>query len=236
MTINAKATLDRARRIIQDEQSVRWPLDELRLWLNDALREIALYKPTAFSSSFIFVLQAGTYQVIPSTYASVIRIPRNLKVVEDSPRLGGAAIRTVDGDLLTAQNRNWHDTQKTAPNKTVRNVVYDASDPLAFWVYPPNDGNGIVEIIASKVPVGIDAPTSPDSLDSYDINIDVQDIYGNAIVDYVLYRSYAKDSQFAGSMNRATAYYQAFMNALGVNIQNAAALNPNAMSTTDNRA
>ena len=236
MTINAKDLLDRARRIIQDETSVRWPLAELRFWLNDSLRELALYRPQAFSSSFPFALQVGTYQVIPDSYSQLIRVPRNLKSLAESPRLPGPTIRTVDGDLLSAQSRDWNDPSITPASAIVRNVVFDISNPQAFWVYPPNDGTGVAEIIAVKVPVGIASPSDPENITLYDIDLDVIDIFGNAIVDYILYRAYSKDSQFSGSAQRAIACYQAFGNAIGVNIQNANSINPNTETAGGNRA
>ena len=39
----------------------------------------------------------------------------------------------------------------------------------------------------------------------------MDDIYGNALVDYVLYRCYMKDAEFAGNAQRAGSHYQLFM-------------------------
>lgn len=232
MTVNAKALLDRARRIIQDETNVRWPLPELRLWLNDSLREIGLIKPTAYSYSAILPLSQGTLQRLPDAYASVMRVVRNLKTDADSPRQGGAAIRTVDREMLDAQVPNWHDSAKTKYQKVVKHVVFESSDPRAFYVYPGNDGTGVVEAIVSKIPTSVSAQVSNvDDINSYDVAIDIHDIYSNVILDYMLYRAYSKDSQYAGSAQRAALYYAAFSNALGVKIANEGALNPNVKPT-----
>lgn len=225
MTFNAKASLDRARRIIQDETNVRWPLPELRLWLNDALREIALLKPTAFSKSVVITLVAGTYQR-QDEVIRVMHVTRNLKSTQDSPRLGGRSIRSVDKDMLDATLPEWHDAARTRPSAIVKNVCFDDNEPMAFWVYPPNDGNGIVEAIVAKIPDGVPAPPTDNEADinAYDADLDVSDIYSNAILDYMLYRAYAKEAQFAASAARAAAYYQAFSNAIGVSTQNDVAL------------
>jgi hypothetical protein len=221
LTFNAKASLDRARRIIQDESSVRWPLAEWRLWLNDGLREIALLKPTAFSTSVVISLVAGTYQR-QDAYVKVLHVSRNLKSTQDSPRLGARAIRAVDRDMLDTASPDWHDPQRTRARKEVRNVVFDDNEPMAFYVYPPNDGTGIVEAIVSKIPAGVPLPADPadvENIDAYDVDVDISDIYSNVILDYMLYRAYSKDAQFAGSAQRAAAYYQQFSNALGISAQ-----------------
>ena len=233
MAINAKDLLDRARRVLMDETNVRWPLPELRLWLNDSFREIAILKPTALSDSIVFSLSAGTLQRLPDGYFSVMRVVRNLKTTATSPRQGAAAIRAVDMTMLDAQSPNWHDSAKVKYQKTVKHVAFDAADPRAFYVYPGNDGTGIVEAIVSKVPASVPAPASnADDIASYNVSIDIQDVYFNAILDYVLYRAYSKDSQFAGSAQRAAAHYAQFSNALGVSYANDRARNPNVKPTT----
>ncbi|MCK7581011.1 MAG: hypothetical protein MZV65_38935 [Chromatiales bacterium] len=49
--------------------------------------------------------------------------------------------------------------------------------------------------------------------------IKLDDIYANAILDYVLYRAYSKDAEYAANAQRAALHYQAFTNALGVKTQ-----------------
>ena len=56
--------------------------------------------------------------------------------------------------------------------------------------------------------------------------ISVDDVYANCILDYVLYRSYQKDSEFAGNPQRAMMHYQSFANALGVKTQADVATTP----------
>ena len=41
-------------------------------------------------------------------------------------------------------------------------------------------------------------------------DLGVPDIYANAVQDYVLYRAYTKDSEYAGNAARAQAHYAAF--------------------------
>ena len=233
MTISAKDILERVRIVLGDEGSVRWTLPELRLWFNDAIREIVALKPTAFSTSIVLALAQGTRQQIPAEYPGVLKITRNLKSTTEAPRDGGRSIRTVDMEMLDASNLNWHDEERTAASQIVRNAAYDSKELGVFWVYPPNDGTGIAEVVVSKIPTGIQIPASnPDSIDSYDVQISGSDVYSNSIVDYVLYRAFSKDSQFAGSAQRATEYYQQFASALGVMLTNDGMRNPNTKPTS----
>lgn len=226
MTIYASDIMSRASRIILDETHVRWPLAELRLWLNDGLREISLVKPTAISASVIFTLTAGTYQKLPSNYTSIIRVTRNLKTNVASPRAGGRAVRVVDRVVMDSQLPDWHDSTISTASKTVRNVIFEMTDPKAFYVYPPNDGTGIVEAIVSKVPDQVTAPSGDqEDIANYNTALDILDVYANALLDYVLYRAYSKDSSFAGNAQRAAAHYSQMANALGVSLQNDMAFN-----------
>ena len=56
--------------------------------------------------------------------------------------------------------------------------------------------------------------------------ISIDDVYANCLLDYVLYRSYQKDSEFAGNAQRAMMHYQSFANALGVKTQADSAVTP----------
>ncbi|MBS4049852.1 MAG: hypothetical protein KGZ69_01445 [Methylomonas sp.] len=234
MPIAAKGVLERVRIVLQDEESVRWTLPELRLWFNDALREIVALKPTAFSTSIVLALAVGTRQAIPATYPHFLKITRNLKTTGESPRLGAQAVRTVDMEMLDASNIYWHDTSLTQAAKIVRNAAFDAKEKNIFWVYPPNDGTGIVEVVVSQVPSGIPIPASnEDDINSYDVNISGSDIYTNAIVDYVAYRAFSKDAEYAGSGQKAAAYFQQFAGSIGVMLTNDGMKNPNVKPSTE---
>jgi hypothetical protein len=217
----AKDIMDRARRLIQDETSVRWPLHELRLWLNDAVREIVLHKPSAYAKTIILPLDVGVHQTMPAGYVEILRVTRNLTSVTAEPHAGGRAVRTVNAQMMDWATPFWSDPKKYKFTKTVRTVSYDKEEPMAFYVFPGNDGTGIVEVLAARLPNFIDAPaTLPDELDSYAVPVDAHDEYGNALVDYLLFRAYSKESQFAGSAQRAAVYYGAFAQGVGLSIKN----------------
>jgi hypothetical protein len=101
---------------------------------------------------------------------------------------------------------------------TVQHYTYDKLYPKEFQVYPPNDGNGTLEALVSKEFTRVTALGTI---------IPVDDIYIPAMTDYLLYRAYSKHSKFAGNEQRATNAYSRFGQALGIQIQQEAATDPN---------
>lgn len=229
MAVTAKEVFTRVRDLSQDATSVRWPLSELLRWLNDALSEVVLHKPSAGGSTVVLDLEEGTYQTVPTDYIGLLRVIRNITAVdsESGARTGGRAIRMVQRDILDSQHPDWHSNTSVPFNVAVKHVVYDPADPRAFYVYPGNNGSGKIEAVAYKVPPPIALPGSPEDIDAYTATLGIADIYKNAVVDYILYRAYSKDAQFAGNAQRANAHFQMFANSLGIKIKNEITSNPN---------
>lgn len=50
-------------------------------------------------------------------------------------------------------------------------------------------------------------------------SISLDDIYANALLDYIMYRGFSKDAAYAGAGNRAAMHYQAFAMALGIKVK-----------------
>jgi len=57
-------------------------------------------------------------------------------------------------------------------------------------------------------------------------NIAIPEIYANALLDYVMFRAFSKDSEYSDP-GKAAKYYQMFGNALGVKIKIDTATAPN---------
>jgi hypothetical protein len=83
-----------------------------------------------------------------------------------------------------------------------------------------------VDITYSAYPSDVTEPAAGTDYTDVTGNIDLPDIYGNIVLDYILYRAYTKDSEYAGNAQRAQAHYQAFGNALGVEMQGLVGVTP----------
>lgn len=230
--MKAKDLMARASQILLDEDYTRWTMPELAQWASDALREVALQKPVSTSKNVVIPLVEGTFQNLPANCHQLLRVVRNVDVEGDN-RVGKGIITTVERTLLDAQDPNWHDGQYVRFRPYARHFIYDETDPLTFYVYPGNDGTGNIEAVVSVVPAAV-APSSgadPDMLESYDMELDILDVYANAVLDYTLYRAYCKDSQSAGAAARAQLYYQQFATSLGIRANSELVNSPNYKQT-----
>lgn len=211
MALAAKNIIKRCIDILQDSTSVRWPTEELVRYLNDGQREVALYRPDALVRNITASLVAGTRQTLPGSDGSkLIEIIRNnvTGVTQKSMRL-------VNREILDAQTPGWHDI---TGQQELLHYMYDPRDPTVYYVYPPALTTSKVDLVYSVYPLDIAEPSAGSLFSDVEGNLDVPDIYGNIIQDYIMYRAYTKDSEYAGNAQRAQAHYGAFANAIGLEI------------------
>jgi hypothetical protein len=212
----ASVIITRATDILQDTTSVRWPTDELLRWASDAQREIVLYKPEASVTNTTLSLTTNqTKQSLPSTALTLISIVRNMGTNGATP---GRAVRLIQREVLDAQLPNWHSETGAAETK---HYMFDNRDPRTFYVYPKPSGTLYLECVYSVAPTDLTSTSQALSLN---------DIYANIILDYMLYRAYSKDAEYAENVQRALAHYTAFSNALGIKTRNDNEKSPNANS------
>jgi hypothetical protein len=208
-TITAASVVNRAGILLQDQTGVRWPKDELLGWLNDGQREIVLIRPDACSTNEAMALVGGTKQTIPAAGTRLLDITRNMGSDSSTP---GRAVRLVDREILDAQVPDWH---TAAPAATVLHWLYDERDPKTFYVYPaqPATGQGSLEILYASSP----ANATIDGVDSSstDSPISIDDVYANALMDYIMYRAFSKNTEYTRS-GQAQGYYTTFRNSLGL--------------------
>lgn len=216
MPVTAQSVVRRATDILQDQTSIRWTADELVRWLNDGQREIALYRPDAFATYGTLTLVAGSRQSLPASGFKLLDIPNNASGTK-------AAIRMVDRRALDEQNPAWHGMSGTS---TVVHYCYDPRDPRTFYVYPPSAGGNSVNAVYAAYPTDVTEPSPGATYTSVTGNISVPDIFASALLDYMLYRGYSKNSEYAGDPARATAHYGAFANALGIEVKSTVTMAP----------
>lgn len=216
MPISAQSIIRRAVETLQDPTSVRWPISELVRYLNDGQREVVLYRPDSMVTSTSRSLATGTRQTLPNG-SKLIEVVRNT---------GGTkrAIRMVNREILDAQTPGWHNLTGATD---ILHYMYDPRDPTVFYVYPPAATGASVELVYAAYPADIVEPADGALYTAVAGNISLPDIYGNVIQDYILYRAYSKDSEYAGNAQRAQAHYAAFANALGIEIKATVAVAPN---------
>lgn len=213
-TVAASTLISRVSTILQDTDHTRWSEAELLGWLNDAQRELVLLIPSASSVTSSVTLTANSSKhTLPADGNMLIDIVRNMGSGGATP---GRAIRLVSRDILDSQRPDWHSEAATG---TVQNYVYDPRNPKIFYTYPQAPATPwTVEIIYSAAPTVLTSVSS---------TVSVDDIYANALVDYVIYRAYSKDAEFALNGQLAVAHYQAFQTSIMAKTQNLIGQNPN---------
>lgn len=205
MAIVASSIINRVRTQLIDQGAngapLRWSDAELLKWLSDGCRTIVAITNSAANRVIAKQLDAGTRQKLPADGHTLLGIVRN---TNDDGTKPGRATRIVTREIIDAQNPDWHAMK---PTKIVQNYIYDPEDQLAFYVYPPNDGTGYVELNYAVM---------PGDVTDLGATLVVQDIYQTPLFDYVMFRAHLKDSDYAGGQSAATAYLQAFTTFMGV--------------------
>tara|TARA_A100001015_G_scaffold303910_1_gene394300 strand:+ start:503 stop:1183 length:681 start_codon:yes stop_codon:yes gene_type:complete len=206
MAVAVNDVINKVQETLQDTAGIRWnETNELIQWLNDAQREIALLKPDATSENTTVTLVTGTKQSIPSDGNRLLRVMRNMSAASGGN--GGRAIRLVARDVLDTQTPTWHDpavTGDAAHTNVVKNYIYDEQDPKNYYVFPGVSGNTYIEIVYSKNPATVSAGG----------NLSVDDMYANAVQNYILYMAFMKESEAAGNAQRASSHYNLFTAAI----------------------
>ena len=228
MSISAQSVIRRVVETLQDNTSIRWPVSELVRYLNDGQREIVLYRPDSMVTNATVELEPeNSKQSIPANGSKLIEVVRN---TDGSKR----AVRLTSRTILDAQSPDWHSHQNTA--NEIHHYMFDARDPKTFYVYPPAGDACSVELVYSSLPTDIQEPSDGALFTAVVGNISVPDIYGNILQDYILYRAYTKDSEYAGNGARAQAHYAAFAAALGIEIKSTIAVSPTTAAAATNGA
>lgn len=189
--MKAKEIIDRVRVVLNDADGTRWPDAELIDWVNDGCLYIVSARPAAYAPAQEVTLVAGTRQSITTQNPPGLRL---LSVVRNVP--SGRAIRLVDRSALDSRNPNWH-SQAAGP--TV-NYFIDAGDPKTFYVYPPAIAGARVEAMYSRAPQRV-APATADAL-----ALSLDDTYFDPLLNFVLFRAYSKDADYAANANLAASY------------------------------
>lgn len=200
-TITAQSIIDKASTQLLDPSNVRWTRAELLGWVNDAQRQIVLMQPNATNKVSTIRLAAGTRQSIPSDGWTLLGVIRYMGTDGTRP---GRAVRLVSQQIMDAYTPNWH---AATPSVVPQSYIFDQQDQTVFYVYPPNTGNGYVQINYSPEPADL-------TLESQVIG--VSDIFQTAILDYVLYRANSKDAEYAPGLALAGGYLQTFMATMGI--------------------
>lgn len=192
----ASEIITRAARIIHDEKFSRWSKAEMLDWASEAQIVVAR-NPGVYNRTVVIDLDKGSRQHLPDDGWSLITVTSNLD--------GGvpvSAVKITTRELLDAFCPMWH---RMPTQQLVENYIYDNRRPTEFSVYPPNDGTGHIEVVYMAIPARF---TSDED------ELVVDDTYIPALVNYIVYRAYCKESEYAPGIQNAQAYFSAYQQEL----------------------
>ncbi|MGD8913115.1 MAG: hypothetical protein PVJ68_10285 [Candidatus Thiodiazotropha sp.] len=201
----ASKIIDRVKEVLQDANSVTWTEAQLIEWLNDAQRAVVSERPDATSITESMALVSGTKQLLPAGGSKLLKVVRNMGTDGATP---GRAIKLVDQDTLDENSPDWHADTSAAVIKAY--VFNESTDPKVFYVTPPSDASSQIEIAYSKNPADVAATTDETS---------VPDIYGPALIEWMCYRAFSRESINTPNYQRGLNHQKTFFNLLGVKMQ-----------------
>lgn len=188
--------IERAKKVLQESGTgIRWKDSELIGWLNEAYIAVATMRPDAHSIVAEVTLEQGARQALPADGLVAMEV-----LAGDSGRAAKPATRR----MLTTMRPNW---QSEKPSRSPEFYVLDTDTPTAFWLYPPAAQGSKAEIVYAATP----AQHSTDQLATIATDaLSVADRYATAVLDFMLYRAYAKDAETPANFQRSQSHYQAF--------------------------
>ena len=218
-TVKVIDLIDKAEEILQDNTNVKWSQQSLLDYLNDARREIVLIRPDANPVNQAFTLAQTAKQTLPANALRLLSLYKNASPTTKT-------IQNIQKKVLDDTVSDWYGTTGTF----VEYYVYDERDPKHFYVYPhPSGGGHTADIVFSSAPDKINIADFSTSTTV----IGLDDIYANAIFDYMLYRAYQKDTESASDLNKATLFLQSFQNSMGIKSQADTASSPKPSTPTE---
>jgi hypothetical protein len=231
MTISASSVILRATDLLQDQTSVRWTVSELVRWLNDAQRALVKVRPDALNTTATMTLVAGTRQNLTAATASAAGngplTPTPAKLIEITRNMATAstkgAVRMVPRQILDAQTPGWHNLAGTV---NILHYMFDARDPDTFYVYPPALATAQLEVMYSAYPTDIADPGAGKLYSDVVGNLSLPDIFGDDVLNMVMFRAFSKNSEFAANAQLAASYLSLVTASLGAEIAATMAVQP----------
>jgi hypothetical protein len=215
MTTKVTTVINSVKTTLQETevQGVRWTNDEIISYLNDACRFLSENEPDAFADNSEFYCVLGTRQEIPENATRLIDVVRNLEGRK-------TPLTTIDKGTLNAVRPSWHSEN---PSNQQELFFSDDRDPKRFYVYPPAKAGSLLEIVCALEPRHHFIAEAQDQSSMMQVN----DRYIPAIMNFILYRAFDKDSDTAGNFSRAQTYLRNAYTSLGIKMQNTGRISPN---------
>ncbi len=185
--------LDLIAEQTRDTDNVTWTEPDALKYVNEAVKRTIQRAPQANSKKVLVDCVAGIDQALPSDAVQLITIVSN----SETGGRAGLSIHRVDPQLKDSFAPDWRRTRANA-------VVIEwmtRSMPTEFMVYPPLDTNRQLVAEYSFYPPELTALTD---------TVVIHNDYIEPVSNWVLYRTYGRDSEDTPSIARSAMYKEQF--------------------------
>lgn len=189
-------------------QHVRWVESELALYLTDAIAQLAALKPTLFQAYVTIPLRKGASQRIDPQYVELIDIVYNIYPdgqIGPNVRPGEYGLQRAFGVPLQADTPIQPYVLRTWSVHPEADSLWFADPPVTYDV-PTSKVMALVQMAPQKISKRDSTIFFPNT---------VADVYRSALIDWILYRCFAKDTESQASLDRSQTYYKAFYALVG---------------------
>jgi hypothetical protein len=195
--MQAAAAIDRIRDHLNDD-GTRWGDAQLRRLLDDGVRYLAEHRPEAVYQRAAVALAQGAQQTLPSDGVRLLRARRYMGTDGSTP---GDRVTEVAAEVMDRWAPGWRgERERDKPRHVVRDEARDH-----YEVYPPNTGNGHLEIDYSYIPAAL---SDGDALP-------VDDEWVTGLVHYATHRAFLNDAEF-GLDGVADSHFRLALTAWGM--------------------
>lgn len=212
MTIAISTIINAAARELYDVDNIKWSRSELLGFVSEAEKQIMVLHPQNNSTVDTIDLAAGCQQAVPIEAHQLVDVYHNVASDNLTPR---RAVRMVSRRLMNSYEPGW---MYAAQTTEVQNVIFDEQDKRHFWVYPPNNGEGKLNI--AYLAVSEPYATEED-------NLRISDAYYTAALEFVLFRACSKQAPFSPGPSEASRHFALFTAAMTVKADSEAVNSPN---------
>ena len=212
-TITAGELIIQCQELAQDGNGDIWTSGEGLAWLNDAQRAVALVRVDASVTRGSIQLAPGIKQTIAGR--RLIAIHYNLG--SDGLTIG-VPVRLIERGIKDESDPEW--TMETA-GTAVYEYMYDGDNPKDFDVSPP---------VHAVTEVHLEVTQGVNPTDCADITsvITLEDSYAPAMIEWIMYRFFGRDSEETPNHQRAISYFRSYFTILDVKIKSDMMVNPHA--------
>jgi len=203
-----------ANSLLNDYDVERWPLADLLNWYNDAQRAIVVRRPDASTTTDQFTCQRRALQHLPISGIRLIDVIQN--------HFSGRVITLMDVNVLDQHDREWRNSEGKGKNEDIEHYTYDDRLPKEFYLYPVPTAGHIIEVSYTVLPQEVvigDFSTD-------DQSIELDDVYVNPLIDYIVYKALIKDSEHSANMQVAGSMFNSFKVGLGEKLEADGASSP----------